>query len=227
LYDGATWKPRPSSSAGLDPNNQIQTGTYDGKAGVDTRQSPVENWDGTRSSYYTRKFIDNNPALADNQSSAQTIPWPFIRYTEMAFIYAEASIETGNEAEGRAWLNKIRFRAGMPAVTESGAALKAKLQNERRVELVYEEHRYHDARRWLIGEQLGRPIKAINVVAKTKPGKTAPATYRYDPTTYDYSYTVYNNTENELRVWKDKMYFRPISREEINRNKKLVQNPGY
>ncbi|WP_439557896.1 RagB/SusD family nutrient uptake outer membrane protein, partial [Dyadobacter sp.] len=25
----------------------------------------------------------------------------------------------------------------------------------------------------------------------------------------------------------DKMYFRPFSRDEINRNAKLVQNPGY
>ncbi|HMP31338.1 MAG TPA: RagB/SusD family nutrient uptake outer membrane protein, partial [Saprospiraceae bacterium] len=92
LYDGAPWKPRPSSSAGLDPFNQIQTGTYDGRAGIDTRQSAVENWNGTRTHYYTRKFIDGNPALPDNQSAAQTIPWPFIRYTEMALLYAEASL---------------------------------------------------------------------------------------------------------------------------------------
>jgi starch-binding outer membrane protein, SusD/RagB family len=227
LYDGATWKPRPSSSAALDPMNQIQSGTYDGKAGIDTRLSPIENWNGSRTGYYTRKFIDNNPAIADNQSSAQTIPWPFIRYTEMAFIAAEANLELGNEAEAKTWLNRIRFRAGMPAISETGAALKTKLQNERRVELAYEEHRYHDARRWMIGEQLGRPIRAINVTAKLKAGKTASTPYKFDRNTYDYTYSVYNNTENELRVWRDKMYFRPINRAEINRNKKLVQNPGY
>ena len=227
LYDGADWKPRPSSSAGLDPFNQIQTGTYDGKAGIDTRQSPVENWNGTRTHYYTRKFIDGNPALPDNQSSAQTIPWPFIRYTEMALNYAEASLELGNEGEAREWLNKIRFRAGMPAISDSGPALKERLRNERRIELVYEEHRYHDGRRWMIGEQLGRPIKAISVVANTKPGKSPHPVYRYDPDTYEYRYTVFDNTENELRVWKDKMYYRPISRDERNRNSKLIQNPGY
>ena len=227
LYDGAPWKPRPSSSAGLDPNNQIQTGTYDGKAGIDTRQSPVENWNGTRTHYYTRKFIDGNPAQPDNQSAAQTIPFPFIRYTEMAFIFAEANLELGNEAEARNWLNKIRFRSGMPAITDAGPALRTRLQNERRIELVYEEHRYHDGRRWMIGDQLGRPIQAITVTATLKPGKTAHSPYKYDATVYDYKYTVFNNTENELRVWRDKMYFRPISRDEMNRNKKLIQNPGY
>ena len=227
LYDGAPWKPRPSSSAGLDPFNQIQTGTYDGRAGIDTRQSAVENWNGTRTHYYTRKFIDGNPALPDNQSAAQTIPWPFIRYTEMALLYAEASLELGNESEARLWLNRIRFRSGMPAINDAGPALKTRLQNERRIELAYEEHRYHDARRWMIGEQLGRPIQAISVNATLKPGKTAHNPYRYDPEVYNYTYTVFNNTENELRVWRDKMYFRPLSRDEINRNKKLVQNPGY
>jgi len=227
LYDGAPWKPRPSSSAGLDPNNQIQAGTYDGKAGIDTRQSPIENWNGTRTHYYTRKFIDGNPALPDNQSAAQTIPFPFIRYTEMAFIFAEASLELGNEADARTWLNRIRFRSGMPAITDAGPALKTRLQNERRIELAYEEHRYHDGRRWMIGDQLGRPIQAITVTATVKPGKTAHSPYKNDPTVYDYKYTVFNNTENELRVWRDKMYFRPLSRDEMNRNKKLLQNPGY
>lgn len=233
LYDGATWKPRPSDVAGLEPANQIQTGYYDdGKGGtingIDTRESAVENWNGSRTHYYTRKFIDLDPALADNQSSAQVIPWPFIRVTEALLNYAETCIATGDDATARMLLNKVRFRAGMPAVTESGAALLARYQNERRIELVYEEHRYYDARRWVIAPTtVGRGIKAVNINAKLKPGQTAPATYRYDKTKYNYTYTVVDNTQNETRKWDDKMYFRPISRGEINRNAKLVQNPGY
>lgn len=233
MYDGATWKPRPSDVAAIDPANQIQTGYYDdGKGGVingiDTRESAVENWNGSRTHYYTRKFIDLDPALPDNQSSAQVIPWPFIRYTEMVLNYAEACIELGEDAEARNWLNKIRYRAGMPAITESGSALKERYRNERRVELAYEEHRYHDARRWMIAPTtLGRGIKAINVTAKLKAGKTALVPYRYDKSVYDYTYTVEDNTSNETRTWVDKMYFRPISRDEVNRNDKLIQNPGY
>lgn len=233
LYDGATWKPRPSDVAGLDPMNQIQTGYYDdgngGKInGIDTRESAVENWNGSRTHYYTRKFIDPNPALPDNQSNGQVIPWPFIRYTEMALSYAEACIETGDEAEATKWMNKIRFRAGMPAVTDKGAALKARLQNERRIELVYEEHRYHDARRWMIpATTVGRGIKSINVDAKLKTGAKALKTYKYDKSIYNYTYTVEDNTSNETRKWNDKMYYRVLSRNEINRNTKLIQNPGY
>lgn len=233
IFDGATWKPRPSDVAALDPVNQVQTGYYDdGNGGtingIDTRESPIENWNGSRTHYYTRKFIDPDPALPDNQSSAQVIPWPFIRYTEVILNYVESCIETNDEAEARAWLNKIRFRSGMPAVTESGAALRDRYRNERRIELAYEEHRYHDARRWMIAPgTLGRGIQAITVQATLKPGATPHVPYRYDKNVYNYTYTVANNTENENRTWVDKMYFRPISRDEINRNDKLVQNPGY
>ncbi len=232
LYDGSNWKPRPSDVAAIDPANQIQTGYYETGSGilngVDTRESAVENWNGSRTHYYTRKFIDPDPALADNQSSAQVIPWPFIRYTEIVLNYAEACIALGEEAEAKNWLNKIRFRAGMPAIDDSGAALLERYQNERRVELAYEEHRYHDARRWMIAPTtLGRGIQAINVQGKLKPGATPHVPYRYDKSVYDYEYTVVNNTENENRTWVDKMYYRPITRDEINKNEKLVQNPGY
>ena len=233
LHDGSPWKPRPSDVASSDPANQIQTGYYDDGAGgkingIDTRESPVENWNGSRTHYYTRKFIDPNPALADNQSSAQVIPWPFIRYTEMALSYAEAAFETGDEADARNWINKIRFRAGMPAITDGGAALQARIRNERRIELAYEEHRYHDARRWMIAPTtVGRGIKAVNVEAKLKAGATPKKPYRYDKATYNYIYTVEDNTSNETRKWNDKMYFRVLTRDEIKRNTKLIQNPGY
>ncbi|MBA4145787.1 MAG: RagB/SusD family nutrient uptake outer membrane protein, partial [Cytophaga sp.] len=130
--------------------------------------------------------------------------------------------------EAKTWLNKIRFRSGMPAITESGAALKDRYRNERRIELVYEEHRYHDARRWLIAANtLGRGIKDVYVEATLKPGATPNVPYRYDKTKYTYKYTVQDNTSNETRKWNDKMYYRPISRDEMNKNLKLIQNPGY
>lgn len=233
LYDGANWKPRPSDVTALDPADQIQSGYYDdGQGGlingIDTRESPIENWNGSRTHYYVRKFINPDPALPDNQSSAQTIPWPFIRYTEVVLNYVEASLELGEEQEARDWLNKIRFRVGMPEITETGDALMERYRNERRIELAYEEHRYHDARRWMIApETLGRGIKAIDVRATLKPGASPLVPYRHDKSVYDYTYTVVDNTETETRVWVDKMYYRPISRDEINRNEQLVQNPGF
>ena len=235
LYDGAPWKPRTADVAAKDPVNQIQTGQYEvtsgtGKvsvAGLDTRKSTVEDWNGSYTGYYMRKFTDPSPAIVD-QNTYQQVPWPFLRYTEAAFNYAEACIELGEDAEARAWLNKIRFRAGMPALTETGAALRERYRNERRVEMVFEEQRYHDARRWMIaGATLGRKANTISITGTLKAGKTM-SLYRYDPTSYDYAYRVVDiDPGKENRAWLDKMYYLPVSRDEINRNAKLVQNPGY
>jgi hypothetical protein len=116
----------------------------------------------------------------------------------------------------------------MPAITETGTALRDRYRNERRVELAYEEHRYHDARRWMIAPTtLGRGIKSIHVEATLKGGQTPHVPYRYDKAKYNYEYTVEDNTSNETRTWVDKMYYRPISRNEMNRNEKLVNNPAY
>jgi hypothetical protein len=233
LFDGADWKPRPADVAAIDPVDQIQTGYYDNGAGgkingVDTRESAIENWNGSRTHYYVSKFIDDDPAVIDNQSGFQVVPWPFLRYTEMVMSYAEACIELGEEAEAKTWLNRIRFRAGMPAITESGTALKDRYRNERRIELAYEEHRYHDARRWMIAPTtLGRGIKSILVNATLKAGKSPLVPYVYDKTVYDYTYVVQDETSNETRKWVDKMYYRPISRDEINKNALLVNNPDY
>lgn len=231
LYDGAPWKPRNLISGNVDPANQIQTGAYQvGSgtiAGLDTRQSTIENWNGSWTGYYMRKFIDPDPAIVDN-TTRQLIPWPFFRYTEAVLNYIEASIELGQETEARNWLNKIRFRAGMPAVNDAGDALRQRYRNERRLELVYEEHRYHDARRWMIAkETLGRPLVFIAIKGTLKPGATAPSPYRHDENLYTYTYTPQVDKSLENRQWVDKMYFRPIPRDEMNKNTKLVQNPGY
>ena len=235
MYDGSAWKPRSPSAASKDPFNQIQTGQYEissgsGKVayfGLDTRKSSIEDWNGSYTGYYFRKFTDPNPAIVD-QNTWQQIPWPFFRYTEAVLNYVEACIELGQDAEARAWLNKVRFRSGMPAITESGDALRQRYRNERRVEMAFEEQRYHDARRWMIaGSTLGRKVQIINVIGTLKPGKTV-TLYRYDPTSYDYQYKVVEmDPGKENRAWLDKMYFLPIHRDEINRNKNLVQNPGY
>ncbi len=235
LYDGAPWKPRTADVAAKDPVNQIQTGQYEVTSGsskvtiggLDTRKSTVEDWNGSYTGYYMRKFVDPSPAIVD-QNTWQQVPWPFFRYTEAVFNYAEACIELGQDAEAKTWLNKIRFRAGMPALTETGAALKDRYRNERRVEMVFEEQRFHDARRWMIAPAtLGRKANTISITGTLKPGKSV-TLYKYDPTSYDYSYKVVDiDPGKENRAWLDKMYYLPVNRDEINRNAKLVQNPGY
>ncbi len=232
LYDGANWKPRDKISGNVDPANQIQTGKYDQGGGVflpglDTRSSSIENWNGSWTGYYARKFIDPDPDLVDN-TTRQVIPWPFFRYTEVVMNYIEACIELGEDTEAKNWLNKIRYRAGMPAVTETGAALKERYRNERRVEMAYEDQRYHDCRRWMIAPAtLGRKLIYIDVVGTLKAGASFTAPYKHDETRYNYTYTPLEVNSQENRKWDDKMYYRPIPQDEMNTNLKLIQNPGY
>ncbi|MCW3462350.1 RagB/SusD family nutrient uptake outer membrane protein [Chitinophaga nivalis] len=152
LYDGAKWKQRPKDGIEADPIGVIQTGKYesarpgqDSVWGLDTRNSPIENWNGTFSGYYLRKFMDIN---LDAQFFRGDQSWIFFRYAEVLLNYAEACIWSGNEGEGIKALNAVRTRAGMPAIQASGAALKALYKYERRYELAFEEHRFFDARRW-------------------------------------------------------------------------------
>ncbi|WP_461152206.1 RagB/SusD family nutrient uptake outer membrane protein, partial [Spirosoma pulveris] len=83
-------------------------------------------------------------------------------------------------------------------------------------------------RRWMIAPAvLGQQARIIAITGKLKPGKTV-TTYKYSKENYTYTYSVQDlGTGKENRRWNDKVYFLPISRDEINRNNKLVQNPGY
>ena len=236
LYDGAQWKPRTADGAGIDPAGQIQMGFYEVGTGggtttafngLDTRNSTIENWNGTWTGYGVRKFMDPDPTLID-MSIRQEVPSIQIRFTEVLFNYAEACMALGQEAEAKTWLNKIRYRVGMPAITETGAALVARYQNERNIEMLFEEQRFYDVRRWMTAPAtLGRQAQIVIVTGKLKPGKSV-TTYKYNKDNYAYSYSVQDlGTGKENRRWNDNIYFLPISRDEVNRNSKLIQNPGY
>ena len=235
LYDGAPWKPRTTDGAGIDPYGEIQFGTYQiGSAGsptpyfgLDTRNGPMENWNGTRTGYAIRKFMDPNPAIVDNNMPS-VVPSPLLRYTEVVLNYVETCLALGQEGEARAWLNKIRFRSGMPAITDAGDALVQRYRNERNLELLFEEQRFYDTRRWMIAPQtLGNKVRIMKITGTLKAGKTV-NTYRYNTDNYNYSYIVQELDPGvENRSWNDKVYFPPIARDEMNKNNKLIQNPGY
>lgn len=235
FYDGAKWKPRTTDGAGTDPYGEIQFGTYEvgtaGSAatyfGLDTRNSTIENWNGTRTGYSIRRFTNDNTAIVD-MNKKQEIPSIQIRYTEIIFNYIEALLELGDEATAKTWLSKIRFRAGLPAFTETGAALVDRYRNERNIEMMFEEQRFYDARRWMIAPTTqGQKVRIMVITGKLKPGKTV-TTYRYNKDNYNYTYKVQNIESGvENRSWDDKLYFPPIKLDEINKNNKLIQNPGY
>lgn len=230
LYDGAPWKDRTDDVVVHDNFNEIQTGFYtflDGtiKNGVDTRQGPIEDWNGSRTGTYFRKFSDPfQPASWPND--LQKIDSPYLRHSEILLNYVEANIELGDEAEAILWLNKLRFRNGLPAVTDSGAALKELYRRERDKELVNEDARLFDMKRWLEGPQsLGKQVQQILIQATQKAGSTV-TNYRHDFAEWDY---LYRQTDIvfENRQWLDKVYFLPIAQSEIDKDPSLIQNPGY
>ncbi|MEN7547688.1 RagB/SusD family nutrient uptake outer membrane protein [Rapidithrix thailandica] len=220
LYDGAKWRPRPSDVIDMDSEGIIQTGQYERKnssgeievmEGLDTRKSPIEDWNGSYSGYYLRKFVDVN---VDHQFFKQETPWPFFRYGEILLNYAEASIELGEEDDARMAINMIRERAGMPTISDTGADLKQRYRNERRVEMAFEEQRYFDARRWMIApDVLSKDAQGIQIYAKLNGDNTH--TYTYTPIVV------------QDRGWNDRMYLLPIPQGEMEKNNKLIQNPGY
>ncbi|WP_321375072.1 RagB/SusD family nutrient uptake outer membrane protein [uncultured Draconibacterium sp.] len=218
LYDGARWRARPTDVANIDPIGIIQTGKWqlssdpdDLRHGLDTRQGPIEDWNGGRTGYYLRKGIVKD---IDAQFTKQEVPWRYMRLGEVYLNYAEACIELGEDDEAKKYINMIRQRAGMPDITETGEELKARYRNERRVELMYEEHRFFDVRRWLIGDEAYGDTYAVDVFYGWEDGATATQP-TYEPWVY------------EERAWDDKCYFFPIKRDEMNKNSLLIQNPGY
>jgi starch-binding outer membrane protein, SusD/RagB family len=224
LYNGATWRKRPADAAATEPLGIIQTGSYEvwnaakNKAelvwGVDTRFSPIENWNASTTGYYTRKFLDKN---VDAQFFRGDQPWIMFRYAEVLLNYAEACLELGEESEARTSLNQVRTRAGMPEVPASlsGQALVDLYRYERKYELAFEGHRYFDIRRWLIAEQvMNTPAMGIDIVAKLNADKT---THTYQ----------YKQVQVGPRAFNAKGYFSPIPVSEIQKNAKLEQNPNY
>lgn len=89
---------------------------------------------------------------ANARTSAHNI---LMRYAEIWLNYSEALCGAGRLDEACAALDKTRLRAGQPSIKavpgyQAGNQewLMKRIQNERRVELVLEDHRFYDVRRW-------------------------------------------------------------------------------
>ena len=63
-------------------------------------------------------------------------------------MYAEACNELGEDGTARTYLNEVRNRVKLPAVTSSGNELRKAIRLERRLELAWEQNRIYDIRRW-------------------------------------------------------------------------------
>lgn len=129
--------------------------------------------------------------------------WPVYRYANALLMLAEALNEQSNP-EALIYLNQVRVpRTGLEAITQASPdLLRPIIAHERRVELAFENHRWHD---------LVRTGKAIEVM--TAFGIALKRQLNY------LSPNAFNVTPNRL------LY--PIPQSERNLNPSLTQNPGY
>ncbi len=71
--------------------------------------------------------------------------WPVYRYSEVLLFLAEALNEQGKTAEAATYMNMVRKRAGLANTTATSQAdFRTALIKERRVELAFENKRWHD-----------------------------------------------------------------------------------
>ncbi|MGF7072646.1 hypothetical protein ABIC84_000570 [Mucilaginibacter sp. 3215] len=199
LYNGARWL-----------NSDLQL--YEGGA-----SKPNGSLQQTKTGYYMRKFMGNFENT--NAYAAHVIDWQILRYADVVLGYAESLNESaGATPEVYNAVISIRRRAGIDAGTGnyglkagmSKAEMRAIIQNERRLEMAFEENRYWDIRRWKIAETvMNQPQKGISIV---KIGSSL-------------TYNVVNALTTKFEA--PKMYLYPIPYDEVLKNPNMKQNPGW
>ena len=139
----------------------------------------------------------------------------YLDYAEAAFKYLGSAdaVSADLPMSAREAVNVIRNREDvkMPELAEglSNDEFWKKYENERMVELAFEDHRFYDVRRWKEGNKLA-------TITEMKITKNEDGTFTYK-----------RNVVN--RGWDDKMYFFPISKSELlkHTNPDFKQNPGW
>ncbi len=218
-----------TSYTGTDASLKNVTLTYykDGNGAASYNFPDDHNWSG----YTCKKYIHPEDNLKATQR-AKT--FPIFRYAETLLNYVEAI----NEMNGtytdtisgitvsrdvndiKKYFNQIRYRAGLPGITDAQAAdqtvMRDIIKHERMVEFACEGRRYHDLRRWGEAEKFGDPLYGCNINASTTQRQLF------------YSTTALGNlTKLAQRTFTYKMYFYPIPQSVLDKNNKLVQNPGW
>ena len=166
---------------------------------IDAVKSPVgyKPVAGKRSYYFINKYLHPHSLINNTDDNM-----PVYRFSEALLSLAEAMNEQDKGAGALEFLNRVRKRAGLAAVTVTAKdQLREIIIHERRVELAFENKRWFD---------LVRTNKAIDVM--TKNGQYLKKLYPVIPA-------------NSYNVTAQKLVF-PIPLREIQ-IASLEQNPGY
>lgn len=168
--------------------------------------------------YQNKKLV--HPAY---QSGPVAYPLSLFRMAELYLNYAEALVELNRLSEAKEYIDKVRARAGIPALDDAWQnysnkpgyqdtqeGLREIVRQERSIEFYLEGHKFWDIRRWKIAEKyLGVPDLGMNVSGNTDE-------------------EFFQVKEVPLRRSFHKgQYLMPISANEINKAPQLIQNPYY
>lgn len=174
--------------------------------------------------------------IKDAESTHSNKIEPAIRYAEILLIYAEAlnELENGpyempswdgsktvsvgrNTREMQKAMSQIRIRAGLPdfdqTIYDDPDEFRKCLKRERQIELFAEGHRYYDLRRWKDASK----EEVVQVYGCNMNLESAQREAFHSP-------VVISSLPS---VFVKKMYFWPISHDELRKNRKLTQNPGW
>ncbi len=147
--------------------------TYEGKPGTGFNINTVSQLETDKrlstTGYYLRKF--NSASYWGPTTGGTAAHKIHFRLAEVYLNLAEANCELNKLDEAIAALDVVRVRAGQPAISNVPGFAKTKdflmkrIRNERRVELCFEGHRFHDQRRWKILDQTNGVISGMKITS--------------------------------------------------------------
>lgn len=176
----------------------------------------------TRTGYLPYKGYCKELYNSGTFKKSQFRPNIIFRLGEFYLLYAEVLNEV-NPSDHRIieYVDQVRVRAGIPKLADIKPEIIGKkelqreaIRKEMRVELFMEGQRYFNVRRWMVAEQGQEAPQSGWVTGMNLDSK--------DPKE---EYHKRKNVEN--RVFERRMYLYPIPLNEIQKSKKLVQNPGW
>ena len=193
--------------------------TFVGQDGPQTNSPNVSN-----TGFYIRKFISEASGYTLRNYAENW--WPWFRLGEIYLNAAEAAFELNDEPTALPYINRLRQRAGFPANSLTSLTIE-KIQNERRVELAFEDHRYFDMKRWRIADITwnGNIDNDKAIVYGLYPYRIAGA----KPGTQDQDKYIFVKTRSErfkvARTFQQSNYYSFIADDVINNNPTIVKNP--